>query len=706
MTNNFLYWKFDVNTFKLIGRELITDRITALFELVKNCYDANAENVFVEFNEVSSLSSRSKIIIHDDGEGMTLNDIKNKWMVVGTDSKRKKIYSNTPYKRRYIGEKGIGRFAVDKLGGMLHIRTKTEKDEKELNIIINWNYYETLAEDDKLRLCTDIENKFYYSEDLPTYKQGTTLEISYVRDYWTKQDIDRAYKELSKIISPYHSINPPFNIFLKSTSDLDNFNNRPIKSSKIKYASLEFDIDFNLKEDKQEELVFNQKKERIEIKKSPIYNFGPVKIKFFHFNEKAKRDFNKAYGKQGYVIDGIKIFRDGIITTPFAENEANREKKRDILGIDKRLWHGAFDKISNNEIMGIVDITKEFNPKIVESTNRQDFIDNHEYRGLKEFIIHQINELENYKLFLREQKKEELETKLDFAVTDVKDFQKKLDSLTRKNPKLKDAIEPIKSQAKELHSILKEGIKQQTEEKKEFVRKENIYLSLMSLQEYAIHIAHAVRTKLGAIKQYAEFFKNEFPNTKYEGLFIEYALQMYQEMERLNNVISFMLSYAKSNISIEEFDLKVLISNLFMDTYKTRFNAEGIGVKIHIEGNIIITGNKKFFEDIFENLIANSIKALNNTNNKIIDVRGEVIGTAFTCFISDNGCGIEKDIKGKIFDMFFTTTAEEGGAGLGLFIVKTRIKALNGTIEVIDNLLKPKGASFKITIPFKSIHND
>lgn len=40
-----MHFKFDVSTFRLLGRELITDRITALFELVKNCYDANAQNV-------------------------------------------------------------------------------------------------------------------------------------------------------------------------------------------------------------------------------------------------------------------------------------------------------------------------------------------------------------------------------------------------------------------------------------------------------------------------------------------------------------------------------------------------------------------------------------------------------------------------------------------------------------------------------------
>ena len=87
-----LRWRFDVSTFRLIGRDLITDRITALFELVKNCYDANAQNVLVEFNNVGLGEVDSMITIADDGYGMSFADIRDKWMVIGTSSKKKESY--------------------------------------------------------------------------------------------------------------------------------------------------------------------------------------------------------------------------------------------------------------------------------------------------------------------------------------------------------------------------------------------------------------------------------------------------------------------------------------------------------------------------------------------------------------------------------------------------------------------------------------
>lgn len=72
-----------------------------------------------------------------------------------------------------------------------------------------------------------------------------------------------------------------------------------------------------------------------------------------------------------------------------------------------------------------------------------------------------------------------------------------------------------------------------------------------------------------------------------------------------------------------------------------------------------------------------------------------------TILFSDNGIGIKEKDKHRIFDIFYTETAEDGGAGMGLFMVKTRVEAMQGSIEVVDNEFKPTGATFNITLPFK-----
>lgn len=102
----------------------------------------------------------------------------------------------------------------------------------------------------------------------------------------------------------------------------------------------------------------------------------------FFFDGKARSAYHAKYPYSH--IDGIKIYRDGLITTPFAEAESEVGKQRDILGIDKNRWADMLDKVSARELIGYVDITKEGNPKIIDATNRQDFTDNKEYRELKD----------------------------------------------------------------------------------------------------------------------------------------------------------------------------------------------------------------------------------------------------------------------------------------------------------------------------------
>ena len=214
--SDILKWRFDISTFRLIGRELITDRITALFELVKNCYDANATEVKVVFENVGSSkrdNDTSRITIADNGFGMSFDDIRDKWMVIGTSNKRKNPISPEPFSRRCVGEKGIGRFAVDKLGDKVNIVTKRSGTDRWLNVEIDWNlYYNQANQDDGIKLFTDIENKYEYITSRDIKESGTRLVIENVREFWSEDDIHRFIREASKIVSPYANLNPPFQI--------------------------------------------------------------------------------------------------------------------------------------------------------------------------------------------------------------------------------------------------------------------------------------------------------------------------------------------------------------------------------------------------------------------------------------------------------------------------------------------------------------
>ena len=708
-----LKWRFDISTFRLIGRELITDRITALFELVKNCYDANATRVDVVFENVSyanavvddttkevRVNPGSKIVIEDNGYGMSFEDIRDKWMVIGTASKRTSPFSPRPFGRRCVGEKGIGRFAVDKLGDKVNIVTKKEEDDRWLNVEIDWNsYFNEVSPDERehIRLFTDIENKYdYLDRNEGSGVSGTKLIVSSVREFWSKDDISRFYKEANKIVSPYTLLNPPFKIY--TTAREYGWVEKPVEPDKIDFATEEAEITY--RDGIQETLYFDKDKGCIAKKDGPLRIFGGISLKIFYFDENARRNYYRKYKDVNNRIDGIKIYRDGIIATPFAEAEANPDRKRDILGIDKRLWQDIFNRISTREIIGILDITKDGNPKIIDATNRQDFIDNREYRELKEFILEQLRAFEELKIYKRELKRASVSDELKTAKENVDTFAHSVNRVIETNPDLKKDLQPLVEQATKAGTSVKKAIEEQKKAEKEYIRKENMYLSIMSLQEYAIHIAHAVRTSLGKIQRKAEFFDKYYPDPEEEEYFKLYAKEIYQEMLVLNQVIDFMLSYSKSGLNFEDLNLNELVSGLFK-SYETSLKAENIRSIVEIPDNLRINTNRQFFMDILQNMISNSVKALKGVPDKTIKCSGYISENDLILSMSDNGIGIPLEKREWVFGVFNTTTAESGGAGIGLYVVKTRVESLKGKVEVVDSEFGKVGTTIKITLPFK-----
>lgn len=701
-----LKWRFDASTFKLLGRGLITDRITAIYELVKNCYDANSTKVELDFINVERRGHKSTIIIRDNGSGMSLRDITDKWLVVGTSSKRNKTFSEAPFNRRYIGEKGVGRFATDKLGGHLHIYTKRKNDSKILRVTINWSEYENQVVQNgagyQQKLFTELENDYEYVDNIDLFEdgQGTQLEITMLHEAWDKEMLLRLENQLGRILPSIFELNPPFDIFLKAES-LEMRTRRVSPEPIEKLATVHVAAKFDHDNAKQGILSFDDDKQEFVPRYVQPEIFGPVSMDFYYFNADAQNQFKAQYKNTSNYIEGVKIYRDGVISTPFAEYESVLDKRRDILGIDKRRFQEAFDKLSTRQFIGIIHITRDGNPAILDATNRQDFDDTPEYRRLKEFIIEQIDELVKYRAVKRKEHKVRVQNNLRRASADVKDVSKTLNRIIKERPELKNVLAPAVAKAKDASDKVTEGVKENATTEKEFLRKEELYLSLMSLQDFANELAHGIRFALAPAKQGAEFIMEFFPNPNLNDKFHEYAKLIYSQTEVISTLVDFMLSYAQVDIEDSNFSVKEVINSVLMGAHAIILEKEDITVNIDIKENINLTGKRKFLEDVLSNLISNSKKALVKEKQKKILCETFVDIDNLTILFSDNGSGVDPKIRDKMFEMFKTTTAEEGGAGLGLFIARSRMKALNGSIELVDSVFAPKGASFKLTLPLK-----
>ncbi|HTS16665.1 MAG TPA: ATP-binding protein [Verrucomicrobiae bacterium] len=106
-----LSFKISPRLIDLFGRELVARAEAAIAELVKNAYDSDAKHVHLKFEGVKK--SGGTLIIADDGDGMSLADLRDKWMLIGTRDKLDR--PRTRRNRRKVGEKGIGRLGAHKL---------------------------------------------------------------------------------------------------------------------------------------------------------------------------------------------------------------------------------------------------------------------------------------------------------------------------------------------------------------------------------------------------------------------------------------------------------------------------------------------------------------------------------------------------------------------------------------------------------------
>lgn len=193
----------------LIGSELITDNNIAVFELVKNAFDAGAKKVEIKF--VNIYGDSPKIIIVDDGKGMDYVDLRDKWLFVAYSAKRDgsederedEDYRNRIKLRKYYaGAKGVGRFSCDRLGEKLNLFTlKNKANSKIENLFIDWKDFE----EDQKREFIDINVQHKTLKSIPyTISHGTVLEISGLRNKedWNRETFITLKEKLSKLIRP------------------------------------------------------------------------------------------------------------------------------------------------------------------------------------------------------------------------------------------------------------------------------------------------------------------------------------------------------------------------------------------------------------------------------------------------------------------------------------------------------------------------
>lgn len=185
---------------RLLGDQLIRDANVAVFELVKNAYDADAPECTVTLSHPDN-PARARIEIIDTGSGMDENILRNVWMMIGTDFRAEQRAANirTPRFNRFpLGEKGLGRLSVHKLGRLIRLITRVEGGD-ELMVEFDWDRLE--AAEDLRHAGVILERR--KPETFPGKKHGTKVEVAKLRETWKRGELRRLYRAVNSLCSPY-----------------------------------------------------------------------------------------------------------------------------------------------------------------------------------------------------------------------------------------------------------------------------------------------------------------------------------------------------------------------------------------------------------------------------------------------------------------------------------------------------------------------
>lgn len=408
----------------LLGDELIGSDSLALFEIVKNSYDADSKNVVIRLNHI--LYSDGKIIIEDMGNGMTPDVIEHAWLTIGTDYKRKELKQSPIFHRTSLGNKGVGRLAAYRLANKIKVETQPRDDMFGSMLTINWNSLVRGGSsiDD---LAVDVEHGL---TNLIPGGHGTRITLSDLKcNNWTASKVKALVSQLQGIQNPF-SEKDNFNIEVKSDdSRVQEWIDSVTPSSEIVKNSLfkfEFSIsqsnskmedfafldwsysfnptnfpvstkvDENLKRGKQpldidaKEFIAYDKdvKERFFLKNKLLNGIGKITGCFYAFSRDGKiLDLIYGSGRRTLInsyLDkngGVKIFRDNIRVYNYGE------PNDDWLGINLSRATKMNAHFAKNQIIGAINLNlAETKDSLVEKTNREGFIENETFDILTRIV--------------------------------------------------------------------------------------------------------------------------------------------------------------------------------------------------------------------------------------------------------------------------------------------------------------------------------
>ncbi|MDG4949004.1 ATP-binding protein [Actinobacillus equuli subsp. haemolyticus] len=696
MTEKLKYIIEDNILAEILGQQNFSTKESAILELVKNAYDAGSTELYIDF--LKDKQGKNILTVTDNGTGMNYLGIQNTWMHVGKTSRG---YLDSVTNRVYAGSKGIGRFALARLGKNIEMYTR-QMDGEGLLWKTDWN-------NSTLEQSTDVS-------------KGTTFIIHNLRDNWGIKSIESLKSYLSKVYfndqMKIYINNSLTNEVIKEKVELlwntpclgENF----VSDLYFEFDSNNFTLFCRINSDEFKNNIFELIKDDLSFSSyddsRKVYEFlrrvGSFKGHlYFSLSNINNIDYEKFEYKYKNLLNR---YANGIILYRNAFSIDSYEGRVDWLNLSRRAAASPAAashptgtwRVRANQLSGFILIDKEDNKYIEDLSNRQGIVENIYFEFFKKIVITSIEFFEGYRQgIIRDiNKYKELDKYNSYSESNLKTAESILGNIQRKPEDLnKITLEDLNTIHDELNRKNKEidSIKIEKEKIEENYRYETQLLNVLATSQLKISsLGHEInnnRNELvrNPLKIEEELKKklnwDELNLVSPKNKNIPYLIDSLKKgINKVINLIDNILDESKKeNFLSKEYLMKELVE-IIINKWKEQY--VWVDFKVELNGNEYINISSDYIMIILDNLILNSIQQNDRRSNLNICVSLSYDGESLILRYSDDGKGLEeKYLANPMKILNVHETSRVNGHGLGMWIVNNTIHKLGGEITEISS---------------------
>jgi signal transduction histidine kinase len=352
----------------VIGQDLINDDNIAVIELVKNSLDANAKKIKIIFQNTDGVLTKeppTTVFLSDDGIGMSRTDVVEKWLNIAYSEKR----TTKKPGRWFAGNKGVGRFACDRLGQLLDLYTRKE-GSRILHLRIDWTQFENQLSSDadigsidlSLTELTDIE--YEKKTGSKAISNGTILSISALRSDWDEVSLLSLRRNLERFVDPRAAFEtqkvaielsaPKFVTRDKKEPEHNRINgvifNRVFEKLKFKTTYIVSHFDEKKKVITTELFHDGLRVYRIVERNTVFVAIPDTTVTLHYMNPYKKAYFKRQTGLHAVDFGAVFLFLNGYRVPPYGD------RNNDWLQLDNRKTQGQARHLGNRELIGRIEV--------------------------------------------------------------------------------------------------------------------------------------------------------------------------------------------------------------------------------------------------------------------------------------------------------------------------------------------------------------